>query len=304
MSWVMVMEQEILALLPGEVGEAVKSIPEPIEEIRLRAGRPASVVLAGGERFLAQNGRLIPVDQPSIARVVERAAGYSVYAVQDSLSRGYCILPGGHRLGVCGRRTTDREGRSAMVDFTSVDLRVARQIRGLADPVTDLLWQNPASTLILGAPGSGKTTLLRDLIRQLSDRFHQRVSVVDERGELGAVVDGTPRLDLGRSTDILTGCGKEEGVYLLLRAMNPQWIALDEISCAGDLAAVERASYCGIRFLATVHGWDREDLVRRPLYRRLMDARIFSNLITIDQARELHTERMDLTWRSNGSAQR
>ena len=72
---------------------------------------------------------------------------------------------------------------------------------------------------ICGTVGAGKTTLLRACIRALSESG-QRVSVCDDRGEISAMTQGTAQFDLGPQTDILTGLSKDEGMLLLLRAMN------------------------------------------------------------------------------------
>lgn len=285
--------KEVLRLLPPQIRKSAEEIREPIEEIRLRAGCPAAVKLFDREQLLTSDGELIPVTGEDVAQVVSAATGHSVYAAAQTLREGYCIVPGGHRLGVCGRIVMDGKQINSLVEYSSVNLRAARDIRGAADAAANLLWQNPASTLILGPPGSGKTTVLRDLIRQLSDRFHQRVSVIDERGELGAVLNGEPQFRLGRSADILTGCPKEAGIYFLLRAMNPQWIALDEISAREDLEAMLRADGLGVRFLATVHCWNREDLERRSLGRELVRSGLFGNLITMERDRTLRAERME-----------
>ena len=76
-------------------------------------------------------------------------------------------------------------------DVSSISLRIARQIRGVSRGLVQSLYgtgETP-SVLIVGAPASGKTTVLRDLVRSLANgeagRYF-RVSVIDERGELGA----------------------------------------------------------------------------------------------------------------------
>ena len=103
----------------------------------------------------------------------------------------------------------------------------------------------------------------------------------------------TRQLHVGQRTDVLSLCPKEEGSLLLLRAMGPRWIAVDEISAPKDVEALIRASYCGVRFLATAHAWSRSDLERRPLYRALTEAGVFGNLVTIEPDRSLRCERLE-----------
>ena len=68
---------------------------------------------------------------------------------------------------------------------------------------------------------------------------------------------------------------------MLLRNMNPQWIAVDEITAPADVQALEQAAYCGVRLLATAHGADLEDLRRRPVYRQLMAAGVFRTIVVL-----------------------
>ena len=68
---------------------------------------------------------------------------------------------------------------------------------------------------------------------------------------------------------------------MLLRSMNPQWIAVDEITKSEDAEAMLQASYCGVKLLATAHAACAADLQTRPIYRMLMDHRIFSRLLVL-----------------------
>lgn len=108
-----------------------------------------------------------------------------------------------------------------------------------------------------------------------------RVALVDERGELAAVHRGRPQLEVGPSTDILDGCPKAVGVPMLLRAMNPQVIALDEIALPEDGGAVLSAAGCGAAILATAHGASVEDLRRRTVMRRLLKCGVFRRAVVI-----------------------
>jgi stage III sporulation protein AA len=110
------------------------------------------------------------------------------------------------------------------------------------------------------APSCGKTTLLRDIARQLSNGVHRlnfkgvRVSIVDERSEIGGVFKGIPQNDIGIQTDILDACPKATGIMLLLRCMSPQVIITDELGLPEDIDAICSANNTGVVVIASVHG--------------------------------------------------
>ena len=262
-----------------------------VEELRLRTGCRAGWVSEGRERTLG-GLEMPPVTPELLEEIVRRASGNAVYAVQEQLRRGFLTLAGGHRLGLCGTAATEDGRVKTLRCFQALSMRLAGERTGCADPVACFVRSNPASTLILGPPGAGKTTVLRDLVRQVSDRFGCRVGLVDERGELAACREGLSQLTVGRHTDVLTGFPKAVGIELLLRAMTPTWIALDEITAPEDVAAMEKAAYCGVRFLATAHAARVEDLICRPLYRRLLNTAVFENVALIRPDRSIVCERM------------
>ena len=133
---------------------------------------------------------------------------------------------------------------------------------------------------ITGPTGCGKTTLLREIIRQLSVRG-LRVALADERGEVAAVYDRVPQFDLGPRTDVMTGGSKAACCMMLLRAMNPQVLAFDEITTPEDIAAMEVAAGCGVQLLATAHALSPQTLRQRGLYQRLLDDGIFRRAVCI-----------------------
>ena len=265
---------EILEHLPPALTEELrrKADPERLEEIHLRLHRRTEAV--SGRKTTMLDYRAGEMD---LRTLLEAATGYSLYAAQEYLRQGFCTTRDGCRIGLTGTVTD-----GAIRDVSGLNIRIARPVLGVADRALEALRRSPESTLILGGPGCGKTTLLRDLIRQVSDRRGERVAVADTRFEIAAAYLGVPQLDVGERTDVLSGGEREESVMLLLRTMNPRWIAVDEITSAADVQAMERCAYCGVRLLATAHAAGRADLYRRPVYRTLMERHIFRNLIELD----------------------
>ena len=209
----MQMEQILPAVLQ-------RKVPAGAEEIRLRSGcRPLAMV--DGRAVWLDEGRLTPAQ---IKEVVDRACRYSIHSYQDQLAQGYLTIQGGHRMGVCGQAVMQQGRVQMMRNFSSVNLRVARQIVGAAAPVYPLCFDGaaPLSVLLFSPPGYGKTTLLRDLIRRFS-LAGWRVGVADERAEICAMVQGQSQFDLGEQVDVITGCPKALGAMMLLKTMSPRF---------------------------------------------------------------------------------
>ena len=285
--------RQALSVCPDAFTRKILALPEQtqrnLEELRLRVGQRGSLLVHGKEILL--DGA--EVDKHCFEYVLAKATGQAVYSAQEMLKHCFLTILGGHRLGICGRAVY-RDGELFSVrEISSMNLRIARQFLGIADRCTDFLWTRPFSALIIGPPGRGKTTLLRDLIRQLSNRFGWRICVADERLELAACHNGVPQFDIGIHTDVLSGATKAESIDILLRTMNPQWIALDEITSETDVQAILRASYCGVRFLATAHAWNREELKARPVYQELLRSGVFQNLLILRPDRQVAVERME-----------
>lgn len=263
--------QDILPVLPARLHAPLRHLEHlRPEDIRLRAGQPPGVYAAGHETPLAA----APVTWQELEQILMAATDHSYYAAAEQLAEGFVTLPGGHRIGVCGTLAVRGGSAVSVRNISSVCIRLARDVPCAVPELT-------RSTLLLGAPGSGKTTLLRACIRALSRRG-QRVCVADERGELAACVNGQPQMDVGPCTDVLTGGKKAQSMMMLLRAMRPDWIAVDEITAPEDLNAIRQCSYCGVRLLATAHAESPEELARRPLYRELLALGVFDARVWLD----------------------
>ena len=274
------------ALLPRRLREAALAVEEKenVEELRLRMGEQLALTLPEGEATVDT----APVTEKDLEAVLDIATGSSRYTAAQSLRWGYLTAEGGFRIGVCGTVVAEDGQVSAYRDLSSLNIRIPRQQLGLADQVLPRLLSNGRleSTLILSPPGGGKTTLLRDLVRALSDERGLRVSLADERGELAAVYRGIPQLRVGRRTDVLNACPKSLAVPAMLRAMNPQVIAVDEVAVAEDVAALELAAGAGVALLATVHGAGVEDLRRKPILAGMLDRGLFRRTVRIGRTAE------------------
>ena len=135
--------------------------------------------------------------------------------------------------------------------------------------------------------------MLRDIIRMISDGFYYEekgvrkyfdgvtVGVVDERSEIGAAVKGVPTMDLGIRTDLMDGCPKHIGIFMLLRSMAPKVIAVDEIGDEGDFEAISQAVNSGCMILATAHGANREELERKKVFASFLDEQIFERIVIL-----------------------
>ena len=281
--------RQAAALLPPHLRRPVERLDGTsqarAEELRLRAGRPLTLVCPEGERTVP--GAEAPVRSMDLSLVLEIATQASAHTALERVRNGFFTVRGGHRIGICGSGVVrDGEVRN-LRQLSSLAIRVAREVPGLSAAVLDRLWSGGVlqSTLLLSPPGGGKTTLLRDLIRAVSDGEGGpalRVGVADERGELAAMYQGEPQFSIGRQTDVLDGCPKAVALKLLLCENEEQ--AADEITAPEDAAALEMAANCGVSLLCTAHAGSLEELKARPLYRRLLDEGLFRRLVVIERA--------------------
>ncbi|MCI5704060.1 MAG: stage III sporulation protein AB [Pseudoflavonifractor sp.] len=276
-------------LLPPALRKRAEALPGTVrrraEEIRLRAGRPPTVSVGADELPLPGGGAVTVRD---LELTVEIATQASAHAALERVRQGYFTVRGGHRIGLCGSAAAEGGQVRNLRTLSSLNIRVAHTVPGCGEGVLRTLCASGSlpNTLLLAPPGAGKTTLLRDLVRLVSDGGvcpPMRVGLADERGEVAALWNGVPQFDVGGRTDVLEGCPKAQGLMMLLRGMNPQALACDEITAPADCAALEQCANCGVKLLATAHGAGPEDLERRPLYRELLARRLFEVVVTIDR---------------------
>ena len=278
--------REAVAVLPVRLRKPALALSEEqqsrAEELHLRVGQPMTVLLPEGELPLD-----ITVEPGELDTLCDIATEFSRYAAAETLREGYLTVKGGFRIGLCGTAVMKDGTNTNLRQLSSAAVRIAREQIGIADTMAQELFRDGGfcSTLILSPPGAGKTTLLRDLVRRLSAGVQpygpRRISLIDERGEVAMMHRGEPQMDVGPYTDVLDACPKALGIPMVLRAMNPQIIAVDEITAYQDVRAMSLASGCGVHLLATIHAADVGELMDKPLYRTLLEERMFRLAISI-----------------------
>ena len=261
-----------LGLLPAHIRQVIEPW-DNAEEIRLRSGYEASVVIGMDENKV--KGSL--VSEKDLLHVIEVATGASLHSSINFLNSGYLNYRG-LRIGVCGHAVYKNGQLSGFRKYSSVAIRIPHQINGLIPEKISLeLRNNIHNTLIVASPGLGKTTALREIVRNISNSG-TRVSLIDERGELAGEGNG---FDIGKCTDVLSFVPKTDAATLMLRAMNPLVIAMDEISKREDIECIYNIIGCGVKVIATAHGSNIMEMNSRPLYRELLSKQVFENIITI-----------------------
>ncbi len=269
--------KELIAILPRPLQNKVDNYSsECVQELRLRINHPTEIIT---------NQRRISVGQPvaaeELSHIVNAASRYSPWLATTS-AFGYITAPGGHRIGICGDAVMKEGSMSGFRKLRSINIRVARDFPGISGS----LWKEKGSLLIAGNPGCGKTTLLRDLIRQRS--AFENISVVDERGELFPEQGG---FETGSRTDVLTGCGKPQGIENLLKTMGPDTIAVDEITSEEDIRAVIHAGRCGVHLLATIHAHGKQDFLSSARCAPLVTGGIFDHFVFMAKDKSWWIER-------------
>ena len=254
--------EKILNKLPEDMKNHINklsgSVIENFEEIRIKAGFDTIVISQGREHFLDDGGSVTP---DVLEEILNRLLDYSYYAYEDELSNGFITIEGGHRVGICGRVTLNKDNVHLIKEISSLNIRKSRQILGVADKLIDVIIDkndNISNTLIISPPKCGKTTLIRDISRILSIRG-VRVGICDERSEIAGCYGGKPGFDLGPRTDILDRCPKAHGIRMLIRSMSPDVIVTDEIGKTEDMKAIEEALCAGIKIITTIHGGSYEE---------------------------------------------
>lgn len=247
---------------------------EKITEIRLRKNKPL-VVFEGAKKMypMTDAGRYV-VTQEDIERVMGFATDFSLYAVNDQLTKGY-LVKNGVRVGVAGVGVVEQGKILTVKDINALVLRVPHEVKGCAEKIMPKLYDGDRlkSTLIISPPGAGKTTLLRDMARIVSEK--ENTIIIDERFEIAGVESS---VDVGES-EVMSGVEKRIAYQFAIRSMSPSLIVTDEIFSSTDVDSIEDVLRCGVKIFASIHGDNLQSIVKSKIFERLHS--VFEVFVTL-----------------------
>lgn len=286
------MVKGLVSVFPTSIRPRMRKINwDGLEEIRVRIGWPVELIYGNHNEWLGNYDSMI--DRKCLDEMLNYITGYSIYAMDEEIKQGYITFSGGHRIGITGHATyeTLRDSKdlriTSIVDIGGLNIRIAHERKGCAKRIVPYLRKGEGiyNTLIFAAPGVGKTTYLRDIIRILSegDEEHSglKISVIDERSEIAACVDGKPQNDLGKRTDVLDACPKELGMKMVLRTMSPDVIAVDELGKENEFMLLEQMQCSGVKLLGSIHAGDMDEVLRNPMIRSAIKSGSIERLVEL-----------------------
>lgn len=287
--------ESAILCLPDKIRKAISLIPSSVkkeaQEIRVRVNKNISIVCPHENYFLTHDGNvssgetLLFVTPGDIEQTVKEICNYSIYSFQNQIKNGFITLKGGHRAGICGTAVISSSEIINIRDISSINIRIAKEVKGCCDPIVKRLGINLTQSIIAGPPSSGKTTFLRDIARKLSlgeAGEPQKVAIIDERSEIAAVYRGIPQCDIG-FCDVLNGYPKDLGILQATRVLSPNVIICDEIGSDNEALLIKQGLNCGVGVIAGIHAGTLEDIFNKSQIVSLLKSGAFKKIVLLNK---------------------
>lgn len=265
-----------------------------VYEIRIRAEKPIYINYFGEYIPLRdKTSEIIYSDKKLIDYIITRATEMSVYRYNSQIKEGFITTSKGVRIGIAGEivETETSEVRT-IKNPSSLVLRIPHEIKNCANEVMPYIMDchGVHSSLIISPPGCGKTTFIRDIARALTQTEKiNNILVVDERFEIAGGENGAPRMDVGLTTDIISGGTKTFAFNGGIRSLRPDVIITDEIGTKSDAIAIKQASLSGVKVIATAHAENEQELRKRNNFIDLFESEIFERIIVLSSRNGMGT---------------
>lgn len=281
--------EDTINYLSPKLKTVLNNIPQNIkpfvQEIRLKSGKIPHFIYKNNTYFVStdKNNTINLVSPQDINQCLNIMCGYSIYSFQGQLKEGFITINGGNRVGICGTAVIKNGNIENIKNITSLNIRIAQEFKGCSKEIFENIKYQIGGTLISGPPGCGKTTILRDLARIIStdSKIPKKVTIVDERMEIASCFEGKAQMDVGLS-DILSGFPKGEGILRAVRCLSPEVVICDEIGSEKDADAIIQSLNSGICVIASVHAKSKDELIRKPQIKKLLNSGAFEKIILLN----------------------
>ena len=288
----------IIEYMPNELANVLNSIDRQylnvISEIRIRRDKPIIIIIRNSSYFVNSKGVLLDyctVDSFVISSIAFdnlfiRLCDYSIHSNIQNLKRGFLTLNNGSRVGIASTAVVSDNGNTFVKNVVALNIRVPQEIKGCSKGLLNTIYkQEIPSIIVAGRPNSGKTTLLRDIAYQLSSGYknqYHKIAIIDERNEFAAKHENNLSMDLGVNTDVLTYFSKSIGIEIATRALSPELIICDEVATNDELSSIMYAFSSGVSFALSVHISDKDDLITKPIIKRLLNTKQIKYIVLLD----------------------
>lgn len=247
-----------------------------LEEIRIFKKGYIILSINNTSYFISNNLKLsftikdaYTFDQGLIGEIINLLTGFSPFAYESYMSKGYISAKGGHRVGICGTFYQSGERKFPITEIMALNIRVAKPVLCFDDSVINMMLQNSRilNTVVISPPKCGKTTFLRNFSRHLSfKKSLPSICIVDERKELCNMDRGVPYYNIGDNTFVIDSVKKNIAIKMAIESLAPEIIICDELSDLDDSNALYNAILSGISVIFSCHGNSYDDFIKKYSY--------------------------------------
>lgn len=264
--------QDVYRALPPHLYSEIKMLCRAfccgiggISELRLMRGEGSSLVL-DKRRYRLFSG----VKKEQIEKTFLTLCSGAVYAHRDTVTEGYITVSSGVRIGVSGLAKYDGGELVGVSDISALVFRFPTAKSAFGEELFEAFEACQRGLLIYSRAGVGKTTALRTLVPLIAQRLpRENISVIDERCEFD--VSECERAGV----TLLRGYKRSVGMEIALRTLGAGIIVIDEIGSAECSGVWTSSLLSGIKFIATAHADDKDELVLRDGITPLIKRNIF-----------------------------
>lgn len=283
------------ALFPPEICKLINSRfnMSGVYEIRVRIDKPIYINYYG--EYIALKGEFGEVyysDKKLVEYIIASATDSSIYRFNNQIKEGFITTETGIRIGLAGEVVKENYEVKTIKNLSGLVIRIPHEIKGCSREIMPFIVSsnNINNTLIISPPGCGKTTILRDICHQLSlePRLYN-ILVADERFEIASVDRGIPRMDVGLTSDVISGGDKDFSFSVGIRSLKPDVIVTDEIGSKSDAVAIKQASLSGVKVIATAHAETIRDLKNKVNIWDLVKNKIFERIVILSSRKGIGT---------------